>query len=203
MTQNVTDHERKMPLKDKISLGPIEKYTIYNRFPTKLTLHILLLILTSTIVSVSVQESQSQLRAQQYVWYKKFLLNADGEDVPVMDDFNREKRIFTVDDLKGFVNTSLTNYYAMASSNDEFENYKTPLDASLFVISMNSSEQSATESHLTPDVPDFGPIFSKSNQDFKAWLNGVEEFQINYEMIKIQYPPNTNGDYQCLLWNIT
>ena len=35
-----------MTLKDKISLGPIEKYTIYNRFPFKLTLHILLVILT-------------------------------------------------------------------------------------------------------------------------------------------------------------
>lgn len=93
---NFIDHDRKMPLKDKISLGPIEKYTIYNRFPYKLVLHIILLILTSTIVSVSVQKSQSQLRAQQYVWYKKFILNDDGDDVPVFDDFNREKRYFTI-----------------------------------------------------------------------------------------------------------
>lgn len=45
------EHVRKMPLKDKISLGPIEKYTIYNRFPYKLSLHIMLLVLTSLIVS--------------------------------------------------------------------------------------------------------------------------------------------------------
>jgi hypothetical protein len=50
----VFDHLRRMPLKDKISLGPIEKYTIYNRFPYKLTLHILLLVLTSVLVSTSV-----------------------------------------------------------------------------------------------------------------------------------------------------
>ena len=54
---DLIDHERKMPLKDKISLGPIEKYTIYNRFPYKMVLHILLLILMSVIVSVSVQNS--------------------------------------------------------------------------------------------------------------------------------------------------
>jgi len=49
--QNVMeDHARKMPLKDKISLGPIEKYTIYNRFPYKLLLHLILLVLTSLIV---------------------------------------------------------------------------------------------------------------------------------------------------------
>jgi hypothetical protein len=104
-------HERKMPLKDKISLGPIDKYVIYNRFPFKLTLHIILLILTSLIVSTNVQQNQAQLRAQQFVWYKKFLLNQDGEDVPTMDDFNRQKRLFTVKQLQTFVNTALTNYY--------------------------------------------------------------------------------------------
>ena len=56
-------HERKMPLKDKISLGPIEKYTLYNRFPYKLTLHIMLLILTSLLILVSVQKNQSYLRS--------------------------------------------------------------------------------------------------------------------------------------------
>ena len=85
-----------MPLKDKISLGPIEKYTLYNRFPYKLMLHILLLILTTLLIAVSVKSNQSYLRSQQYVWYRKFILNADGDDVPVMDDFNREKHFFTV-----------------------------------------------------------------------------------------------------------
>lgn len=51
-----------MPLKDKISLGPIDKYTIYNRFPYKLTMHILLLILTSLIFWVSVTRNQAILR---------------------------------------------------------------------------------------------------------------------------------------------
>jgi len=59
LTGNLVEKEQKMPLKDKISLGPIEKYTIYNRFPYKLSLHIALLIMTSLIVSVSVQESQA------------------------------------------------------------------------------------------------------------------------------------------------
>lgn len=114
-----------MPLKDKISLGPIEKYTIYNRFPYKLMLHILLLILMSILVSTVVSESQSQLRAQQFVWYSKFILNDDDDDpVPVMDDFNREKRFFTVNDLKEFVKKSLDNYSAMRDDPDnEFEEY--------------------------------------------------------------------------------
>jgi hypothetical protein len=78
-TQQVMGHERKMPLKDKLSLGPIEKYTLYNRFPYKLTLHIALLILTSFLILVSVQQNQSYLRSQQYQWYTKFL----KADVPI------------------------------------------------------------------------------------------------------------------------
>jgi len=57
------------------------------------------------------------------VWYKKLILNAEGEDVPVLDDFNREKRFFNVAELKTFANTSLGNYYAMNNSASEFENY--------------------------------------------------------------------------------
>lgn len=53
----VMGHERKMPLKDKISLGPIDKYTLYNRFPYKLSLHLALMILTSLLIMISVMSN--------------------------------------------------------------------------------------------------------------------------------------------------
>ena len=146
--QQVMGHERKMPLKDKISLGPIEKYTLYNRFPYKMTLHIALLILTSLLISVNVQKNQAQLRSQQYVWYKKFMWNQDEEDVPVMDDFNRERRFFTIGEMKEFMTTSLNNYYSMFNSPDEFEDYSSGdykdgqiIDAKMFVIKINGQDQ--------------------------------------------------------------
>jgi len=43
-----------MPLKDKISLGPIEKYTIYNRFPYKFMMHIILLTLMTVAIFIQV-----------------------------------------------------------------------------------------------------------------------------------------------------
>jgi len=43
MNIQVTD----MPLKDKLSLGPIRKYQIYNKFPWKLSLHLALIIFTT------------------------------------------------------------------------------------------------------------------------------------------------------------
>ena len=48
-----------MPLKDRISLGPLEKYTIYNRFPYKMMLHLLLAMLMTTTIFIQVQTNQA------------------------------------------------------------------------------------------------------------------------------------------------
>jgi len=56
-----------------------------------------------------------------------------------MDDFNREKRLFTVDELKNFMTLSLDNYYGMDNSPAEFEDYKITEDAKVFVIYMNTT----------------------------------------------------------------
>jgi hypothetical protein len=39
---------KEIPIGDKIMLGPIEKYTYYNKFPYKMVIHILLCFLTAT-----------------------------------------------------------------------------------------------------------------------------------------------------------
>ena len=57
------------------------------------------------------------------MWYTKFLM----ADVPVNDDFNREKRIFTISDLRKFMTKTLDNYYDMFTDEGEdveFEDYK-------------------------------------------------------------------------------
>jgi len=56
-----------------------------------------------------------------------------------MDDFNREKRLFTVDELKNFMTLSLDNYYGMDNSPAEFEDYNITEDAKVFVIYMNTT----------------------------------------------------------------
>ena len=46
---------RSMPLKDRIALGPLDKYTVYNKFPYKMALHIILTILMTMTIFVQVQ----------------------------------------------------------------------------------------------------------------------------------------------------
>ena len=85
-------------------------------------LHIMLVILMTLMIGSQVQQNQTTLRNQQFVFYKKFLL-IDG-DVPTMDDFARDRHLYTIDDLKSFADSSLSNYYLMLNSTDnEFETY--------------------------------------------------------------------------------
>jgi len=58
-----------------------------------------------------------------------------------MDDFNRAKRLFKVDEVKEFITLSLDNYYEMFDSSDEFEDYEKNENASLFMININSADQ--------------------------------------------------------------
>jgi hypothetical protein len=57
-----------------------------------------------------------------------------------MDDFNREHRIFTISELREFMNDTLNNYYDMFDDEGEeveFENYSKSRDASIFVLYMD------------------------------------------------------------------
>ena len=46
---NEKEH-KEMPIRDNLFLSPIEKYKFYGRFPWKMTIHMLLVILTTTQV---------------------------------------------------------------------------------------------------------------------------------------------------------
>ena len=68
-----------------------------------------------------------------------------------MDDFNREKRWFTIGEVKEFAEISLNNYYQMNQSAEEFENYDVTRNASLFILSLNPDDQTGSADMLTFD----------------------------------------------------
>ena len=131
--------------------------------------------------------------------------NEEGEDpVPVMDDFNREKRIFTVAELRSFVNQSLTNYYAMfAPDNDEFEQYINHTQAAFFYITMDPANQTAESTPLVPQGDGWGPPFDLPDADLKEWLSDKRELQISFQRIDVQYPPTSGREIDCYSWNVT
>lgn len=51
--RNLSEYKYSMTLQDKINLPPLKKYRIHNKFPVKLILHILLVIMTTYQVVVT------------------------------------------------------------------------------------------------------------------------------------------------------
>jgi len=47
---NIKNEKKDMPIRDNLFLSPIEKYKFYGRFPWKMIIHMLLVILTTTQV---------------------------------------------------------------------------------------------------------------------------------------------------------
>lgn len=49
---NNANENKEMPIRDNLFLSPIEKYKFYGRFPWKMIIHLLLVILTTTQVKI-------------------------------------------------------------------------------------------------------------------------------------------------------
>ena len=97
-----------IPLYDKITLGPIEKYQKWNRYPKKMLIHMMLIFLTSLQVLVTIHSDTNYSRTHSLVLDRLFL-TPEGES----DDLSerRTRNIFTIQELTNFVNQSVYNYY--------------------------------------------------------------------------------------------
>lgn len=65
-----------MPLKDKLILGPIDKYQIHGRFPWKMILCIMIVTFSTAQVQIMVKNSSDQNRVESLNFYRMFV-NAD------------------------------------------------------------------------------------------------------------------------------
>ena len=87
----------RIPLKDKIQLGPIAKYRKYNRFPWKMLLHIVIVMLATLQVIMIINSSGSYSRRFEKSFYFLFM---DSEVDYTDKDFPRLKAFFAVPDLR-------------------------------------------------------------------------------------------------------
>ena len=98
-----------MTLYDKLTLGPLDKYLKYNRFPYKLMLSVALVLMTSFQVLVTVESRTAYSRSQDRLFHKLFL-GADGlEDT----DRTRIKFLFSAEEAREFMTESVSNYFSM------------------------------------------------------------------------------------------
>lgn len=62
-----------MPLKDKLILGPIDKYQIHGRFPWKMILTIMIVTFSTAQVQIMVKSSSDQNRVESLNFYRMFV----------------------------------------------------------------------------------------------------------------------------------
>ena len=101
-------------LKDKIVLGPIDRYKKYNHFPWKFIMHVILIAITSmqvlTIVSVETDYAfNSQLS------YSKLFMTTPWNDETYAA--GQTITIYNIDALRDFVQEVVDNYEAIDSDN--------------------------------------------------------------------------------------
>src|SRR4051794_23579830 len=85
-----------------------------DRFPMKMLLHLLLVIFSSAQVLLMVSSTGDYSRNQEHVWYYLFLNSAaDYNGV----DFPKKFQVSDISTLVQLVNTSVSNYYALANDN--------------------------------------------------------------------------------------
>lgn len=118
---------RGMSLKERLYMPPLEKYRIYDKFPWKLVIHILLVILSTAQVVLMVIPNGQYSYNQYTIWNKLFCnLEAGPEDTEITNSFH----LFSIADINSFVNITvevilIQNYYHVNNkTNDNYKYFK-------------------------------------------------------------------------------
>lgn len=101
--------------KDVENMGPIEKFEKFGRFPTKLIVHLLLVIFTTCQAVLIVAEHNKYSRSQERFLYNMFLDSDDKRQV----DYNRVAYLYSVEEVKNHVRDSVTNFYGLKAKSLE------------------------------------------------------------------------------------
>lgn len=191
--------------KDQMFLNPLEKYAIYNKFPSVLTLHIFLVIFLMYQLISNCSENEEG-RYFKHFLYEMFLPLDDSNSGKEKAGFAYQQNlyIYNIDDLKDVINKSLTNYF-------DIENYA--IENITHMYKKSSGEASSPEMYVDylrdkiGELPgqlsfelslnDFGPL--NNNENAKNFINNITNFKIVYHLMTI-FPSkeNNNKEQKCI-----
>lgn len=183
-------------------MTPIRKYEKYGRFPWKMVIHLLLVVLTTCQVVLVVNQGTTYAFSQYSLWNSLFINhNIQGSTSPIVNSF----MLFSSKHVTSFVETSVKRYYDINSHTiDNYEfNYlddgtKKPPKLLVRYLDNASSLNKGylIEYNLLPN--DFGP-FSDNADNF---LDEVSDFDIEFNLI---HEVNTYVETasNCYDWKIT
>jgi hypothetical protein len=191
-----------MPLKDTIFLSPIEKYKIYGRFPYKMIIHILLVLVTTSQGIMTIAETTQYTRAQERLFYNFFVADSDRTIV----DYSRKTYLYSVDQIRDHLRISVNNFYKIKSESLEQIEYIEGHNQLAMQFSYLDKKLIGNQGKIPRefvykvDNTTLGP-FDYANEDVKYFLNSVYAFNMNYTLKT--YIPFYYGDhFECFHWKI-
>ena len=197
-----------MSARDRLTLDPISKYRIYDKFPYKLLFHILIVIATTMQAIVVISVNTDYMRAQEKVFYQKLISESSKEE----KDYVRQTYLYNIDQLKKHIKKTTDNMFNFEDDSLELLVYKDDDDKDiklknipLYFYFTDDIEQ------YTPGIPknpnwnitenNLGP-FVYSENELKEFLNYVEKFEINYKF-NTYVPFYYKQHLECFGWTIT
>ena len=210
--ENNENDNNEMPINDKISLSPIDKYRIYGKFPWKMLIHIMLILATTMQAIVVINSTTDYCRGQERVFYNNMISDSDKED----PDYPRVNYIYSISQLREHLRNSLTNFFEFKENSlerVEYENNVTTLSHVVMEIDYinktiddpgKRNESSVIpiniEFNVTPNY--LGPFNDNYTEaEIKEYLDLIEKFSVLY-VFQTYVPFYYEEHLECFGWRI-
>ncbi|CAI2359815.1 unnamed protein product [Moneuplotes crassus] len=194
-----------VPLIDEITMGPIEKYIKFNKFPWTLMFHILLLLSTFAQIMLIISSIAIYFRSQETVWRRVF-----GEEV--LEDNQVEflpvYNFYTLSDLSEHINKSVhayfnlnQQYYTHILDHDPEtgELVVLPVQFESFYLRRDGRERFGDMN--TNFTKDYIGIWQEDEDSIAQFLNKTTHFRLIYE-IEHKLPTEELFIHDCFRWKI-
>ena len=192
-----------IPYKDKMFFTPTEKYRIYGKFPVRMTLDIILVILSTIHIVMINGPTSAYTRAVERFFNDIFLQN----DAPFDVEFPRIKYLYTMDQIINHVKKSRDDFFDLDDISignltlekpDNLTNIKFIIN---YINNENNEEKDLVGQYNITNKDLW--IFNESNpkSEIKKELIRIKSFTLKYKLTT--HEPYNFGDYsECFIWNI-
>lgn len=187
-------------VKEKLTFSPIDKYVKYDRFPFKLLIHILLVILT-TIAAISMATgSNSVFKSQRTVWFK--LVN--------LDPVEPRNHLYTINQLQDHLYLTVTNLNALETIVfQDIQKNETKYTLSVEYLypgshlDQNVSREFQHQGNIFKyDIPDIingitCPFLLNDTNSLKTFAQQVKSFTFNADNLRLKQSHGDHDIYSC------
>lgn len=207
---SLLNDEGKIPLLDRITYGPIKKFTKYNRFPWKMLIHIVLVFVVTAQIVLTIDATGGYSEFAEILLYKTFFDDAgDYNEV----DFDKKRYFYSVGEVQEFINTTVHAYYELPTS-DSFDTFviptvqriggKAPIKATLDVFYLKDHDRKSHFKNITFPLSKrhLGP-FDDTDENVRNFISNTTHFQISYKIDNYVPSETKVAESDCYHWTIS